>query len=339
VNANSPPPSLTLLQMAAGSWISQAIHVAAKLGIADLLADAPKSRSELAVATETNELNLYRVLRTLCSVGVFCEGEDGYFSLTPLAECLRTGVPGSVRSYAIMLGEEWFWRPCGDMFHGVKTGQDPFEHVFGTGLFGYLTQHPDAAALFDDAMTARTAQENRGVVASCDFSGMDTIVDVGGGHGALLTSLLQANEAVRGVLVDLPHVIAGARQHIEAAGLGGRCTLVSGDFFQSVPEGGDAYLLKHVIHDWADDQAVAILQSCRRAMADTARLLLVEMIIPAGNSPFFGKQLDLLMLGVTHGGRERTEHEYRDLLQQAGFTLTSIIPTPTLVSVIEGAPA
>jgi len=319
----------------AGTWVSHAILLAARLGIPDLLADGPKDGRELAGLTDAHAPSLYRVLRALASVGVFREAEDGRFHLTPLAEPLRDGVPGSLRAFAIMLGEEWHWRAWGDLPHAVRTGQSAFEHLYGVTNFEYWAQHPEAEAIFDDAMTSRGAAQNAAVVAAYDFAGVGTLVDVGGGHGSLLAAVLQAHPAMRGVLVERPEVVAGARAYLEQAGVQERCEVVAEDFFASVVSGGDAYVLKSVVHDWDDDRAVAILSTCRRAMPAGGRLLVVDWVVPPGDEPSFAKLLDLLMLVWTPGGKERTEAEHRALLALAGFELTRVIPTAAGVSIIE----
>jgi hypothetical protein len=222
---------------------SPALCVTATLGIADLLKDGPKSCAELAQVTRTRAPSLYRVMRALACIGVFAESDDGRFSLNSAAECLQANALGSIRDATIMLGQEWHWRAWGNVLHSVRTGQCAFEHVFGMELFEYFEQHL-AAAIFNDAMTSLTSQQQDAVVSSYDFSGISKIVDVGGGHGTLLASILKAHPGMSGILFDLPSVVAGARQRIQADGLIGRCEVVGGDFFQSVPEGGDGYLLK-----------------------------------------------------------------------------------------------
>src|SRR5215212_6381768 len=318
MSAHPLPPAVTLLRLMAGTWVSHAISLAARLGIPDLLAEGAKGGQELARATGTHPPSLYRLLRALASVGIFQEAEDGRFHLTPLAEPLRDGVPGSLRAFAIMLGEDWHWRAWADLPHAVHTGQSAFEHLYRVTNFDYWAQHPEAEAIFDNAMTSRGAAQNAAVVAAYDFAGIGTLVDVGGGHGSLLAAVLRAHPAMRGVLVDRPEVIAGARAYLEQAGVQGRCDVVAEDFFASVPSGGDAYLLKSVIHDWDDERAVAILSTCRRAMPARGRLLVVDWVVPSGDEPSFAKLLDLLMLVWTPGGKERTEAEHRALLASAG---------------------
>lgn len=325
---------MSLLELTSGYWVSQAIYAVAKLGIADLLKDGPKSCEELARLAGVHGRSLYRVMRGLASVGVFAEIDGGRFELTPLGVPLQSGVPDSMRAWAIMLGEEPY-RAWGDLLYSVKTGAPAFERVFNMNRFQYLGQNPGAALVFNEAMIALAARMHAAVVIAYNFSGFGKIVDVGGGHGSLIIMILKANSKVRGVLFDTVVVIEGARRQIEAAGLGGRCEAVAGDFFESVPEGGDAYVLSHVIHDWDDDRSVAILRNCHRAMGKKGKLLLVEEVIPPGNGPSFGKLMDLHMLVVT-GGRERTEAEYGALFASAGFRLANIIPTEAGASVIEG---
>lgn len=336
MNANELPPSVMLLRLMTGMWTSQAIVLAAQLGIADLVVREPQGGEELARATGMHPSSLYRVLRALASIGVFREGEDGRFQLTPLAEPLRSDVPGSLRAFAIMLGQEWHWRAWGELPQSVQTGQSLFERAYGVTNFEYWAQHPEAGAIFDHAMTSRGVEQNAPVLAAYDFTGIGTMVDVGGGHGSLLAAILQAHPAMRGVLFDRLEVTAGAERYLQQAGLSGRCEVVAGDFFTSVPRGGDAYLLRSIIHDWDDERAVAILTQCHRAMPLQGRLLLVEWVVPPGNEPSFAKLLDLLMLVWTPGGKERTAAEFGTLLASAGFELRQVTPTRGSVSVIEG---
>jgi hypothetical protein len=336
---NSVTPSITMLNMATGSWLSQAIYVAAKLGIADLLQDGAKTCTVLAEATKTHADALYRLLRALASVGVFAEERDGGFRSTPLADCLRTGTPGSLRAFAIMLGEQEHWRAWGDVLHSVRTGQPAFDHVFGMPHFRYFGEHPESGRLFNEGMTSRSADENDAIIAAYDFSDFRTVVDVGGGQGTLLTTILEAAPDTRGVLFDLPHVIVATRDAIAQTGQAPRCELKDGNFFDAVPAGGDAYTLKKVIHDWDDERALAILKRCRAAVSSAGCLLLIEPVIPPGNSPSFNKLLDLLMLVWTSGGKERTEAEHRALLAAAGFRMARLIPTRSPLSIIEAVPS
>jgi hypothetical protein len=233
------PPQLAVLQMASGYWVSRSIYVAAKLGIADLLKDSPKSCDELATATGTNAPSLYRLLRALASLGVFAESELNQFTLTPLAACLQSDVPGSVRAFVIMLGEEHY-RAWGDLLHGVQTGGSPFEHIYGMNLFDYLAQNPESAKIFDESMTNASVIESATIAASYDFSSIQTLVDVAGGEGLLIASILKSNPTLKGVLFERPYVIERAKCFLEAEGVLERCQLAAGNFFESVSEGGDA---------------------------------------------------------------------------------------------------
>lgn len=331
------PPQAALTNLTTGHWIMQAIFVAAKLGIADLLGDGPKSSAALAQSAGADARTLYRLLRALASVGVFAEESNGDFALTPMAECLRADAADSVRAWVLIMGEPYGFQPWGELLNSVRTGQTAFDHFHGMGVFEYYAQNPDQGRLFDAAMTSFSAPEIGAVIADYDFSGIGTLVDVAGGHGSFLSKMLKANPAMKGVLADVPAVIEGARSHFEAAHVADRCEVVPIDFFESVPAGGDAYLMKHIIHDWDDERSGIILKNCHRAMAGKGKLLLVETVIPPGNGPDFGKWMDVAMLIFT-GGCERTESEYRDLLAASGFRLTRIVPTQSSVSVIEAVP-
>lgn len=330
-------PSEALLQMFASSWISQSIYVVAKLRIADLLKDGPKSSDELAKATETHANSLYRVLRALTSVSIFAEIEDGRFGLTPLATCLMTGVPGSARALAIAYGEEWHWQPWLNVLHSLKTGNTAFQHIYGMQPFEYLGKNPEAGKIFSEAMTSTTTTLCAKITSDYNFSSIDKIVEIGGGYGGLIAAILKAHPTMQGILFDLPPVVSGARGLIEASRLTKRCEIVGGDFFEFVPSGGNAYILKQVIHDWDDSHAIAILKNCRRAMVENGKLLLIETVVPPRDQPSFSKILDLEML-VMSGGCERTEAQYRAIFEAAGFQLTRIIPTAFWLNVIEGVP-
>lgn len=333
----SMPPSATLLQMMTGYWVSRAIYVAAKLGIADLLAAGPVNVQELAAATQSHEPSLYRVLRALASVGMFSEVAPRIFALTPMAALLRTETPDSMRALAIMYAEEQY-RAWEDVLHSVRTGQPAFGHTFGTSYFEYFTTHPEASNVFNAAMIGWTNQMSDAVIAAYDFSGFSTIVDVGGGHGALLAAILKQHPSARGILFDLPHVVASAEPFLHAAGVAERCASVGGDFFADMLPGGDVYLLAQILHDWDDERSVAILRRVRQAMPDNNKLLVVELVLPDGNEPFLGKWLDLHMM-VLLGGRERTAAEYGALLRAAGFELARVVPTTAGASIVEAVPA
>ena len=331
------PSSQGMLDLISGFWISQAIYVAAKLGIADLLKEGPKSAAVLASQASADESSLYRALRTLASRGIFSENTGRLFGLSPAAEWLRSDKPGSLRPYAIMMGEQWVWHSVGEMLHSVRTGESGFEHVFGARTFDYYAEHPHAARFAVEGMTSRSAEENVAIVGAYEFNRISTIIDVAGGQGTLLSSILTANPALRGTLFDMRHVVDAAGPLILQAGLQGRCDVAAGNFFDCIPTGADVYILKKVIHDWEDNDARTILSNCRKAMSNSSRLLLVEVIIPAPNEPSFGKMLDLLMLAYA-GGLERTEDEYLKLLTSAGFRIQRIVPTNSTVSIIEAFP-
>lgn len=331
------PPHAVLMGLMGGLWVSQSIAVVAKLGVADALAEGARTSDELAAATGSHGPSLFRVLRALASVGVFVEESPGRFALTPVGETLRSG-PGSLRGMAVFLGEPFHARAVGDLLHCVRTGKPAFEHVHGARFFDYVTAHPDAAEVFDAAMTSNTSAQRDAVVEAYDFSGIGTIVDVAGGHGTLLAAILQAAPALKGILFDLPHVAAKARAVFEATGVDRRVEVASGDFFKALPA-GDAYIMKHIIHDWDDDACVKILQNCREAMRGDGRVLVVDGVIPPGNDPFPGKLLDLEMLIMTNGGRERTRAEFEALFARAGLKLSRVVPTRSEVSIVEGVPA
>jgi hypothetical protein len=327
-----------LLRLISGYRISQAVYVAARLGVADLLRDGPRDNEDLARATATHPASLYRVLRVLAGVGVLEEVGRRRFALGPLGVYLRSDAPGSVRSLATYCGQDPHWRIWGALLHTVRTGQPAFDDLYGQGLFEFLGQHPDAAALFDESMAVLTAEVGPAVAAAYDFSDIRTLVDVGGGRGHALVPILRTNPTMRAILFDLPHVVEGARPLLAEAGVADRCELAGGSFFEVVPSGGDAYLLNHVIHDWDDEHSVAILATCRRAMGPTSRLLLVERDLPTDNRQALPAMLSDLSMMIQLGGGERSVQEYGDLLARAGLVLTRTVPTAHGESVIEAAP-
>jgi SAM-dependent methyltransferase len=325
-----------LNRMIVGSWVTQAIYVAAEIGIADILAAGPRTADELARGLRMDGPSLYRVLRALASIDIFREDGEGRFSLTPMGKLLESDAPGSKRSLARMAGAE-FYRSWGGLLPSLKTGGAAFDEVFGKPFFHYMSANPDRWRIYDDAMTGVHDSETIPVLDAYDFTPFETIVDVGGGNGLALAAILRRHRGIRGVLFDLPAVADRAREVVAGAAVSDRCRIVGGDFFDSVPSSGDAYLLRHVIHDWEDGEAIAILGNCRDAMQPGGRVLVVETVIPSGNEPCFGKWLDLMMLVV--GGRERTREQYGDLFSAAGLRLTRVVPTAHEVSVIEGVRA
>jgi hypothetical protein len=328
--------AMTLLNLTAGKWVSQAIAVVAGLGIADLLREGPRTSADIARATHASEDGVYRLLRALGSVGLFAETGKRRFRLTPLGRLLRNDSAEAIGGYARFVGHESTWRPWGDLGHSVRTGEPAFDHAFGMPVFEYFAKMPEAAAVFDSAMTSVSTLESKAVIAAYDFSRINTLVDVAGGHGLMIARILKANRGLRGILFDLPHVTAGATSMFRSAGVAERCRIVSGDFFESVPSGGDAYVMKHIIHDWDDDRATRILQNCHGAMQPGGKVLIVDAVIPSGNSAHFGKLLDLEMLVLTPRGRERTRSEFEELLKRSGFRLRRVVSTETHLSVVEG---
>jgi O-methyltransferase domain/Dimerisation domain len=328
------PPGALMTQMILSFMNSQAIYVAAKLGIADLVKNRPKTSAQLARETGVDARSLYRVLRALSSVGIFRETDPDCFGLTPLAETLLSDAHGSLRDSAIFMGEDFHMRVWGDIMHSVRTGQPAIEHVFGQPVFAYFGQNPREAAIFNNAMTSMSASVVDAIMAAYDFSGIERIVDIAGGHGLLISSILKAYPQMKGILFDVPSVIEQAGARLEAQGVAARCETATGDFFKAVPGGGDAYIMKHIIHDWDDKRALQILGNCQRVMRADDKLLLVEMVVAARNEPSPAKFIDLEMLLFT-GGCERTEEEYRELLDRAGFRLTRITPTASPYSIIE----
>lgn len=335
---SAPPPQFAMLQLIIGFWVSRAIYVAAKLGLADLVKDSPKTADELARLTGTHSPSLYRALRALASVGVFTDDGRGRFAQTPLSETLRSDTPGSLRALAIVeLGQEHYpaW---GNLMHSVKTGEIAFDNLFKQNAWEYYAQNPEDASNFNESMRGLTEMINVAALEAYDFSGADKLVDVAGGTGRLISSILSACPRMRGVLFDLPHVIAEAGPLLDAAGVRDRCETSTGDFFRSVPEGGDAYVMKWIIHDWDDEKSTAILKNIRRAMDEKGKLLLIEMVVPEGNQPDLSKFLDLDMMVMT-GGRERTEAEFNSLLAASGFKLTRVVRTASPICVIEAVRA
>jgi SAM-dependent methyltransferase len=326
-----------MMGLVTGYWVSQAVGVIAQLGVADQLAAGPRGSDELARAVDAEPRALYRVLRLLASLGVFEEASPGSFGLTSLGETLTSDAPGSVRNFAITETAPGHWLPWGRLLESVQTGRPMAREALGMDLFDWYAQNPEEAGYFNAAMGNLSALAASELVRVYDVSAVRTVADIGGAHGVLLAAVLGANPAARGILFDLPHVIATAEEAIAAEGLSTRCELVSGDFFEAVTEGADLHLLKQIVHDWDDERATQLLRNCHRALAPEGTLLLVEMVIPPDNRPSPAQAMDLNML-VLLGGRERTEVEYQRLLQAAGFRLARVIPTHSPFSVIEATP-
>jgi hypothetical protein len=333
--SESPPAALT--RLVNGYQISHALHAAAALGIADLLVAGTDSVVELAIATETQVDPLYRLLRALAAAGVFREQPDRRFTLTALGECLRSDASDPVGPWAMHAGQAYVHRAWEALLHSLRTGETAFHHVHGADVWDYRARHPEQSAIFDRAMSGISRRVAEAVVNTCDFGRFRRVVDVGGGEGVLLAYILAAHPTVRGVLFDLPHVVARAAPVLDAAGVTGRCDVVAGDFFAGVPECGDAYVLKGILHDWDNATATAILRSCRRAIAPGGALLVIERLIAPSNEGADAKFSDLNML-VLPGGRERTCQDFEALFIASGFRLMDVVATATRMSVLRAEP-
>ncbi len=333
----TPPPPETMLRMITGFWVSQIIGVAAKLGVAEHMTDGPKSAEDLARLTGAHAGALYRVLRAAASLGVFQLSADHRFSLTPLGETLRSDVPGSMREMAIMQTAKGHWLPWGRLEDAVRTGQPQAVATLQGELFEHYAKSPEEAAAFTAAMGNLSALVASEVAAHVDTAGLTRAVDVGGAEGTLIAALLGKNPALQGVVFDLPHVTASATAKLGAQGLLGRCQVIAGDFFTSLPE-ADLYVLKQILHDWNDEQAATILRNCARAMTARGRIAIVEMVIPDDGSPSMAQLMDVNMLALLPG-RERTQAEYVGLLEGAGLRFVRLLPTHSPFQIIEGVRA
>lgn len=331
-------PVEVVMNMALGYLVSRSLHVATEMGIADLLKDGPKTLEELAAKTGAQPQSLQRLLRTLAAHEVFAEDEQGRLVNTPASSLLQQGM---MRDGVLLCGEvtgdgSW-WNAVGALRHSVMTGTSAFDRQHGMGFFDYVSQHPECSEWFDRGMANFAAAENPAIAGAYDYARFQHIIDVGGGQGGLLAEILKLHPTVRGTLFDLSQVISQPA-YLHRESLPARWTTISGDFFQSVPVGGDAYILKRILHDWSDADCVRILRSCRAAMNEDARLLVVDAVVPAGNAPHPAKVMDILMM-VFAEGRERTEPEFRALFAQADLQLSKIITTPSTLSIIEAVPA
>jgi hypothetical protein len=331
-------PSLALRRLVNGYQVTQAIHVAAVLGIADLLADGPRSSDNLAAATATHPGTLYRLLRALAGVGVFREEDDRHFALTDLGACLRSDAPEPVGGWATFVGEPYQWQAWSALLHSVRTGENAFRHVHGIDSWTFRSRHPELSASFDRAMTDLSRQLSFAIQAAYDFGRFEHVVDVGGGNGAFLAAILAKHPAMHAVLFDQPHVVSGAGPILAAAGVADRCQVVGGSFFESVPAGGDAYVLKAILHDWEDEPCLQILRTCRQAMADGTALLVVERELGRPNQDPDPKFSDLNML-VGPMGQERTPDEYAALFAEAGFQFLRFTPSAVGTGIYEGVAA
>jgi O-methyltransferase domain len=333
-NPGIPESAKKLRGYILGYFVSRAVHVVAQLDIASHLGQGSKSGAELAALTGAQAATLVRVLRMLVSQGVFAE-TDGRFSNNEVSELLRSDTPRSMRAWARMFGADFQWSAVQALMHSVRTGEPGFQHVFGEEMFGYLSHHPDEARIFDEAMVSGSELINRAIVGAYDFSRFGTVVDVAGGYGSTLCAILDANPKSKGILFDLPYVVAKAKDFVHSRCLQDRCSLVGGSFLETMPNGADAYFMKHIIHDWDDERCLQLLRNCHSAMPAHAKLLVCEKVLPEANDAPYTRILDMVMLLNTPGGRERTEGEYRELFAKAGFRLVRTIPTQVDNSILE----
>lgn len=333
----SVPPHAQLIQMGTAGWITSILYAAAELGLADHL-DDPKSPAEIAGVLGADARSLHRLMRTLASLGLLSQGAGDRFSLTPLGAALKSNAPGSARSTLRTFAGPAFTRGFENIVYSVKTGRTGFEKAHGKPIFDYLADNPLEASMFSETMVGFHGAEPAAVAAAYDFSAFGTIVDVGGATGNMLAAILTRHPKPRAVLFDRSQVVADAPALLASAGVMERVEIAGGDFFVSVPSGGDAYILSHILHDWSEEQCLTILRNIRKSMNPDGRLLVVETVLPAGDDPHPGKLLDIVML-VIPGGEERTEAEYAPLLAKAGFRLQRVVPTESPVSIVEASVA
>jgi hypothetical protein len=328
---------LLIIETATAIWKARALYAATQLKLPDLIADGERSAIELSRATGTHASSLLRLLRALASCGIVTEMQQSRFRLTQVGSALRTGAPGAARSTVLTLAGDWQWKAWDNFLYSLQTGQPAVLKALGKGLFDYLAANPEDGARFNEAMVGMHGADGAAVVKAYDFSLLETIVDLGGGTGTLLATILRSNPSLRGTLFERAETLPEARRLIETRGLTERCEVVAGNFFEEVPAGRDAYILAHVLHDWVDEQAVVLLRNCRRAMPKHARLLIVEAVLPPGDTPHPGKLMDLLMLTVT-GGMERSADAFAAILREAEFQLTRVIPISDQQHIVEAVP-
>lgn len=334
-DANQINPQLQVRNLLMGFVVSRALQVAAELGLADALADGPKDREALAREVGAHAEMMSRLMRALASYGVFEQLPDGRFANTTHSECLRSDTPGSLRGLARMYGDSALWQAWAGLEHSVRSGEPSFMHVHGLPMFEYLAANPEAAGRFDDAMVNSSRLMNGALLEAYEWGQFGTLVDVAGGVGSTLAAILRANPCIQGVLFDLSHVLERGRDYLAQQGVAARCRTEAGSFFDAVPTGADAYFMKHIIHDWDDEDCLRILRNCRTAMPDHAKLLVCEKVVPPGDEPSVARTMDLVMLVLTDGGRERTEQEFRGLFARAGLRLARVVPTSVDNSILE----
>ncbi|MGI0482157.1 methyltransferase [Geminocystis sp. CENA526] len=336
MNNSNFPLHIQLSQMISSYWVAQSIYVASKLNIADLIKNNNSlSCEKLAQLTNTNPEALYRLMRGLSSVGIFAETDSQNFIMTPLAEYLCSDNPQSMKATSIMLGESPHYQAWGETLYSVKTGKPAFDKVFGMGVFDYFKFHPEDAEIFENSMNSFSYTEEKAILSNYDFSSFKTIVDVGGGYGEMLGSILEKYPHSQGILFDEEYVINNCQKTLEKHGITNRCQAISGSFFDKIPSGGDVYMLKHIIHDWDDERGIKILKNCSNAMDNNSKILVMEMIVSDRNLPSAAKMLDLNMLVMCQGGKERTKEEFEQLFTQADLTLNNVIYTPEDICILE----
>jgi hypothetical protein len=329
--------AFSLLDLIQGSVVTQAIHVAAKLGIADVLGAGPLHATEIAKRVGTSPEATYRLLRTLSGYSVFAEQGDGRFGLTPMADALRDGAPDSMRGIAILMGHPLLWEDWGHLISAVRTGEASLPQLRGMSGYDFLMANPEYAAVFFQGMGSISGTETAPILAAYDFSRFRRIVDVGGGRGTLLAGILRQASGARGVLYDSAFATADAGMALEGAGVASRCTIENGTYFESLPASGDAYVLKHILHDFPESECLAVLKNVREAIAPDGAMLVIEYVLPGNNQRHIGNIIDLWLL-VLLGAKERTKPQYSELFARAGFRLTRAVPTTSPVSVIEAVP-
>lgn len=332
------PPHAVLVQMGTGYWVSRIAYMAAKLDLADHLAEGAKTAEELAGKLGVHERALHRLMRALSSLGVLRDEGDGKYGLTPLGEAMKEDAPGAAKNSLLSMGGDAMWRVWEHFDHSMKTGEPAADKALGMPVFDYIAQHPELAKQFSGAMVGIHGAEPPAVAEAYDFSQFGTITDIGGASGNMLGHILTKHDGPKGVLFDLPHVVKDSPPTLEKFGVADRVSIEEGSFFDSVPSGSDAYILSHIIHDWSEEQCLTILGNCRDAMHDDSKLLIVEFVLPEGDEPHIGKLLDMVML-VLPGGEERTPAEYSELLSKAGLKMTNVIPTDSAASIVEAVKA
>jgi SAM-dependent methyltransferase len=331
------PPHVQIIQMGVAIWKARAVYAAAELGLADALSQGPRTAVDLATLTQTHAPSLHRLLRALASVGILTEIEPGTFATTQLGDALRDGAPGGARATILTIAGAWQWKAWDHFLDALRTGESGLSAAVGQDLFDFLAANPQDSARFNEAMVGMHGAVSAAVVDAYGFSRFESIIDIGGGTGGLLSVIMRVHPDIRGALFDLPATARQARRCLAEAKCADRCEVLEGDFFKAVPANHDAYILSHVLHDWTDERAVCILQNCRRAIRSNGTLLIVEGVLPEGDIPHNGKLMDLLMLTVT-GGCERSELQFAQLLEAARFKLSRVITTAIDQSIVEAIP-